>query len=163
MRDRADAVQTGRHGADFSAGTVVFLIGMRVNSLWRVRDWLPVFMAMPRMLRELFRQPELGLLDARTELAWRRATVIQYWESMDKLVAYAAARDHDHLPAWKAYNASVKRSGPVVGVWHEAYEVHPATSHIVYRNMPPFGMAAATRGAPASQLPDPSVRSHAET
>ncbi|MDQ3657563.1 MAG: DUF4188 domain-containing protein [Chloroflexota bacterium] len=159
----SNAIQAGRYRADFPAGTVVFLIGMRVNALWRVRDWLPVFIAMPRMLRELARQPELGLLEARTEVAWRRATVIQYWESMDKLMAYAAARNREHLPAWKAYNASVKRSGAVVGVWHEAYEVHPATSHIVYRNMPPFGMTAATRGAPANQLLDPSVRSDPET
>lgn len=118
---------------------------------------------MPRMPREVARQPELGLLEARTELAWRRATVIQYWESMDRLMAYAAARDHDHLPAWKAYNASVKRSGPVVGVWHEAFEVHPATSHIVYRNMPPFGMAAATSGVAASHLPDQPVGSQVDT
>lgn len=118
---------------------------------------------MPRMPREVARQPELGLLEARTELAWRRATVIQYWESMDRLMAYVAARDHNHLPAWNAYNASVKRSGPVVGVWHEAYEVHPATSHIMYRNMPPFGMAAATSGVAASHLPDQPVGSQIDT
>ena len=32
----------------------------------------------------------------------RRATVVQYWESMDKLMAYAASRDRAHLPAWRA-------------------------------------------------------------
>lgn len=104
MSDRSNRVQAGRYRADFPDGTVVFLIGMRVNSFWRLRAWFPVFMAMPRMLRELFRHPELGLLDARTEMAWRRATVIQYWESMDKLMSYAAARDREHLPAWTAFN-----------------------------------------------------------
>ncbi len=162
MRDRADAVQTGRHGADFSAGTVVFLIGMRVNSLWRVRDWLPVFMAMPRMLRELFRQPELGLLDARTELAWRRATVIQYWESMDKLMAYAAARNAEHLPAWKAFNQRARKTPGSVGIWHEAYTVDPQTSHIVYNSMPVFGMAKATAAAPENQMPPQPIPSRAE-
>ncbi len=85
MRKRTTTVQADRYRADFPEGTVVFLIGMRVNSIWRLRAWLPVFVTMPRMLRELARQPELGLLGARTEVAWRRATVIQYWESMDKL------------------------------------------------------------------------------
>lgn len=160
MSDRSNPTLASRGRADFPAGAVIFLIGMRVNSPWRIRSWLPVFMAMPRMLEELFQHPELGLLDARNEFAWRRATVIQYWESMDKLMAYAAARDREHLPAWKAYNASVKRSGPVVGVWHEAYEVHPSASHTVYRNMPQFGLAAATRNVAASESPEPAVQSH---
>lgn len=162
MSDRSNAIQPGGYRAEFPDGTVVFLIGMRVNSLWRVRSWLPVFRAMPRMLEELVRQPELGLLHARTELAWRRATVIQYWQSMDKLMAYSAARDRTHLPAWRAYNASVNRSGPVVGVWHEAYEVHPMIAHTVYRNMPRFGMAAATHGALVGHVPDQTDRRAAE-
>lgn len=56
------AIPGGAGRAAFPEGTVVFLIGMRINSLWRVRAWLPVFIAMPRMLRELYRQPEPGLL-----------------------------------------------------------------------------------------------------
>lgn len=148
MTESANTPYTDRIDGEFPEGTIVFLIGMRVNSFWRVRAWLPVFTAMPRMLRELARQPELGMLCARTEFAWRRATVVQYWESMDKLMAYASTRDLEHLPAWRAFNASTKRSGPVIGIWHEAYAVDPATSHAVYRNMPPFGMAAATNHIP---------------
>ena len=37
---------------------VVFLIGMRINKPWKVNKWLPMFLAMPRMLRELSRDPE---------------------------------------------------------------------------------------------------------
>ena len=40
--------QSRRFRADFPEGTVVFLIGMRINDLRRVREWLPVFMAMPK-------------------------------------------------------------------------------------------------------------------
>lgn len=158
MSDRSNQIQEGRYRAEFPAGTVVFLIGMRVNSVWRVRAWLPVFMAMPRMLRELFRHPELGLLDARTELAWRRATVIQYWASMDKLMAYAAARNHEHLPAWTAFNRQARKSQGAVGIWHEAYTVDPSTTHVVYNAMPLFGIAKATRLAPAG-APSPD-RTH---
>ena len=32
---------------------VVFLIGMRVNRLWKIHKWLPVILAMPRMIKEL--------------------------------------------------------------------------------------------------------------
>ena len=33
-------VQEGRYRAEFPEGTVVFMIGMRVNRPWRVRAWL---------------------------------------------------------------------------------------------------------------------------
>jgi hypothetical protein len=43
----------GRYRADFPEGTVVFLIGMRINSLRRIREWWAPFMAMPKMIAEL--------------------------------------------------------------------------------------------------------------
>jgi len=101
-------VRAERLTADFPTDTVVFLIGMRINRWRSVLAWWPVFMGMPRMLRELFTHPEPGMLDARTEVGWRRATVIQYWTSMDALLAYATAADHAHLPAWRNYNRRVR-------------------------------------------------------
>lgn len=148
-----DSIQTGRYRADFPEGTVVFLIGMRINSLRKVRAWWPVFAAMPRMLRELGAQPELGLLGARSSLGGRTITTIQYWESMDQLMAYARGQDQEHLPAWKAFNQRLRRSGDAVGIWHEAYVVDPAQSHTVYQMMPGFGMGKATT---STKLPGPS-------
>jgi hypothetical protein len=144
-------MQPGRYRADFPEGTVVFLIGMRINSFRRVRHWLPVFLAMPRMLDELYRDPGLGLLHARPELGWRRFTVIQYWESMDKLMAYAASRENEHLPAWKAFNQRARTAAGAVGIWHEAYTVDPGTSHIVYSGMPLFGMGKASASRPVDE------------
>jgi hypothetical protein len=43
---------------------VVFLIGMRINRLWKVHKWLPVARAMPRMIAELAAAPEHGFLGA---------------------------------------------------------------------------------------------------
>src|ERR687891_448442 len=43
---------------------VVFLIGMRINKLWNVWKWAPVFFAMPRILRELRDSPKSGFLGA---------------------------------------------------------------------------------------------------
>jgi len=39
---------------------VVFLIGMRINNLFAIHKWLPVFIAMPKMLKELHIHRELG-------------------------------------------------------------------------------------------------------
>ena len=41
---------------------VVFLIGMRINKFWKPWKWLPVMVAMPRMLQELEGRPESGFL-----------------------------------------------------------------------------------------------------
>lgn len=150
-------VQPHRFRANFPPDTVVFLIGMRVNVLWRVNQWLPVFTAMPRMIQELTRQPELGLLGAETWGRWRGTLMVQYWCDMDSLMQYATARDQEHLPAWAAFNRRA-RSSHAVGIWHEAYEVQPETSHIIYRDMPLLGMGKAATAKRVEHLPPQPVR-----
>ena len=44
---------------------VVFLIGMRVNNVWKVHKWLPVATAMTRMLKELNEHPDTNLRSKR--------------------------------------------------------------------------------------------------
>lgn len=127
---------------------VVFLIGMRFNSWWKLHRWLPLTRAMPRMLAELQAKPELGMLGG--EMWFGRTTIlVQYWRSMDQLMAYATNRDAAHLPAWKSFNQSVAKSGDV-GVWHETYSVSPGTYENVYVNMPPFGLGKVGTLKPAS-------------
>lgn len=121
---------------------VVFLIGARINKPWKVWKWWPVATAMPRMLVELARRPELGLLHARSVFSFPDAMVIQYWRSFDHLEAYAKARDLAHLPAWQAFNRAVGSNGDV-GIWHETYLVGPGRYETIYNNMPPFGLGAA--------------------
>jgi hypothetical protein len=147
-----------RFRVDVPPGTVVFLIGMRVNEIRRVDRWWPVFAAMPRMLRELSRQPELGLLHAESWLRWRETMLVQYWRDMDSLMRYAAARESEHLPAWSTFNRRARETR-AVGIWHEAYEVQPGTSHIVYRDMPPLGMGRAAVTLPVEGMPpQPAAR-----
>ena len=117
---------------------VVFLIGMRINSLWKVHRWLPAVRAMPRMLAELQARPELGLLGAEMWTA-RTTIMLQYWRSLDQLLAYATDKQANHLPAWKAFNQTVAASGDV-GVWHETYIVSPGRYENIYVNMPAFGL-----------------------
>src|SRR3712207_1972886 len=68
---------------------VVFVIGMRVNRWRRVRSWLPVARAMPRMLAELAEHPEDGLLHACSYWSGRTFLVLQYWRSAEDLGRYA--------------------------------------------------------------------------
>ncbi|MDE2277180.1 MAG: DUF4188 domain-containing protein [Burkholderiales bacterium] len=126
---------------------VVFLIGMRINQPLRVHKWLPVARAMPRMLRELHRQPQRGFLHAEMWFS-RTIVLVQYWRSMDQLLAYAKDRDAAHLPAWQAFNRAVGSDG-AVGIWHETYLSGPGRCESVYVNMPAFGLGRAGRLQPA--------------
>jgi hypothetical protein len=138
-RDR----MTARLEGDFA----VFLIGMRINRLWAVHRWAPITSAMPRMLRELYQQPELGLL---SHEMWFSRTIIlvQYWRSMDALLAYAQDRNAAHLPAWQAFNRAIGTDGSV-GIWHETYLSGPGRYENVYVNMPAFGLGKAGSLVPA--------------
>lgn len=129
-----NARMTARPEGDF----VVFLIGMRINKPLRVHKWLPVAQAMPRMLTELYRQPQLGLL---SHEMWFSRTIIlvQYWRSMDLLLDYAKARSSAHLPAWQRFNKAIGTDG-TVGIWHETYKAAAGAYENVYVNMPPFGL-----------------------
>ena len=102
-----------RHTAAIEGDFVVFLIGMRINRLWRFWEWWPVFMAMPGMLRELYEHPELGFLGTEYFLSFsnRAPMLVQYWRSFEHLEAYARAQDQAHLPAWRNFNRTVRPSG----------------------------------------------------
>jgi hypothetical protein len=134
---------SGRYSARACKPMVLFLIGMRLNKLWALQKWLPVFIAMPRMLAELDRKPEAGLFSHRLYVSGRIFLVQQYWESCDKLMAYAHDPSAEHFPAWAAFNRAVGKDG-TVGIWHETYLIEPGRYETIYANMPLFGLAAAT-------------------
>ena len=130
--------------AEVDGSFVVFLIGMRINKPWKFWKWLPVANAMPKMLVELFRQPELGMLHAETQFSFPNVTLTQYWKSFEALETYAKARDRAHLPAWQAFNKSIASNGDV-GIWHETYVIEPGKYENVYNNMPPYGLGRVGR------------------
>jgi hypothetical protein len=143
------SVQNGRYTAQIEGDFVVFLIGMRFNRIFLIHKWLPVVRAMPRMLKELFRHPELGMLEARIFLSGRTLMVVQYWRSFEQLHAYAHARDKEHLPAWAEFNRKIGGNG-AVGIFHESYLVPAGGYECVYANMPPFGLGKAGKVVPAT-------------
>jgi hypothetical protein len=133
---------TARLEGDF----VVFLIGMRINQFWKIHKWLPAFRAMPRMLKELYQNPSLGLLHHEMWVS-RTIILVQYWRSMDQLMSYASNKNAVHLPAWQQFNRSIGTDGSV-GIWHETYVIRNEATlaggyENIYVNMPAFGLGKA--------------------
>ena len=136
---RINPARTTHH---YSGELVVFLIGMRINRPWRPDLWLPAFMAMPRMLRELFSDRDSGLVGMRMTIGSGGPVLVQYWNSMDKLYDYASNPAAQHRPAWAAFNKRARKVPGAVGIWHETFAVARAES--MYVGMPPSGLALAT-------------------
>ncbi|MFH9981374.1 DUF4188 domain-containing protein [Streptomyces sp. NPDC017179] len=145
----------GRMTAGHEGEVVVFHIGVRVNSFAAVRSWWPVVKAMGPMLAELHRDRDGGLLGARQLLAGpREVHIVQYWESKEKLLAYATAPDRSHRPAWSAFNRRLREGRGKVGFWHETYVVAAGAHEAIYMNMPPTGLAKATDVVPVARRGD---------
>lgn len=141
------SVHAGRHSARIEGDFVVFLIGMRINKPWKLHRWLPIFLAMPRMIRDLERDPASGFLGSTLGL-WRTGpSVVQYWRSFEDLERFARDPQSRHLPAWTSFNRLVRASGDV-GIWHETYRVPAGEYEAVYGNMPRIGLARAGEHVP---------------
>ena len=137
--------------ADVKEPLVLFLIGMRINTFWRVWEWLPSFLAMGPMIVEPYKYPELGFLSARTELAGRTITVIQYWKSFEALEAYAANAERKVRPAWTAFYKRATSGTGAVGIFHETYIVRPGEVETLYADTPAdFGLGGAVGTKPVT-------------
>ena len=132
----------GRQQAHPDRPFVLFLIGMRINHLWAIGRWLPVARAMPRMQRELAMTPQAGMLWQKNFFSGRTTLALQYWESAEKLFAYAHDRQGAHFPAWSEFNRKAK-DNHAVGIWHETYLLKPEDCENIYRDMPAFGLGGA--------------------
>jgi fumigallin biosynthesis monooxygenase-like protein len=115
---------------------VVFLIGARINRWWKMPLHLWFGGTMPRMIRELEAHPESGFL-GHQPLSF--TTMVQYWRTLDQLVAYARSQDQTHYPYWVKFNRRIASNGDI-GIWHETYLVNAGQYEVVYNNMPRFGL-----------------------
>jgi Domain of unknown function (DUF4188) len=143
------SVFAGRFTAQADDGFVVFLIGMRFNRPWKVRQWWPVASAMPKMLRVLDQRPELGCL-GHEQWIGRTTLLLQYWRDFDSLDRFSRDKDLPHLEPWRRFNRAI-RDGGDVGIWHETYQVRAGEYEAIYGNMPAFGLAAATVHVPVAR------------
>lgn len=137
-------LEPGRTTATAEGDVVLFVVGMRINRFWAVHRWLPVMCAMPMMLRELGKDRTAGLLHHVLGTSNpRNYYVIQYWESKEKLLAYAAASDKRHKPWWARINRYARTSKGHVGIWHETYLVPAGSYETIYGDMPAYGLGRA--------------------
>jgi hypothetical protein len=135
-----------RMAAQIDGDFVVFLIGLRINKPWKVHKWLPVFLAMPKMLNELNTRPDSGFLGGIFGLK----VIVQYWRSFEHLEAYARSKDRQHWPAWVSFNQRFGGSRGDVGIWHETYLVPAGRYEAIYSGMPPIGLGQASTLIPAT-------------
>ena len=149
------SIEQGRMTHAYDGELVVFLIGMRINRWWRPDLWLPVFNAMPPMLAELSKDPDSGLLGYRLLLGEGGPMLVMYWDSHEKLYAYASRPNAAHRPAWSRFNRRARKAPGVVGIWHETFRVGAAES--IYVGMPVRGLAQATSAVPVGRRGERAV------
>jgi len=142
-------IDAARMTHDYDGELVVFLIGMRINKPWRPDLWLPAFLAMPAMLKELLSDPTSGLLGSHLTFGANGPLLVQYWSSHELLYAYASDPNAVHRPAWAGFHRRVRARPDAVGIWHETFVVGRAET--LYYAMPPFGLAGATAAVPVSR------------
>jgi hypothetical protein len=124
---------TAKIAGDF----VVFLIGARINSPWKIGHLVWFVPLMGKMIKELQGRPDSGFLGVEPIGI---TSMVQYWRSLDQLMAYARARDSVHFPAWVEFNKRIGSSGDI-GIWHETYCIRAGEYECVYNNMPAYGLA----------------------
>lgn len=153
-----DVSERVTHG--YEGELAVFLIGMRVNRWWRPDQWLPTAVAMPKMIKELYavkaaaehgEGADPGFLGHRLLIGGRGPTVVQYWRTVGDIYSYASSADHEHRPAWTAFNARARRTPGAVGIWHETFAVPAGGHESIYVSTPPMGLAAATTVVPVAR------------
>jgi hypothetical protein len=136
--------------AEIEGDFVLFLIGMRINKPWKIHKWLPVFLAVRRMLRELESHRESGFLGYFGAGTPRSVMAVQYWQSFEHLESYARSEDQQHWPAWVVFNRRMAASRGDVGIWHETYRARAGEYETVYSGMPPFGLGQVGTLVPAT-------------
>jgi len=136
--------------AELEGDFVVFRIGMRINTLWKVHEWLPIFLAMPKMLDELEENPESGLLAYDRNLGIRNHEFVLYWRSFEKLRSYALDPDAQHAPSMQSTHEQMQETD-AVGIWHETYLVRDGAYETAYHNMPATGLGKAGTLHPATE------------
>lgn len=131
--------------AEIDGDFVGFIIGMQINRWWNVWSWLPIVLAMPRMLKELAQHTELGCLGSERSLG----LIIQCWRSFEHLEAYARNPEATHYPAWVRFNRRIASSRDV-GIWNKTYPVAAGRYEVIYNNTPQRGLAKTGHVVPAT-------------
>jgi len=141
-------VKSGRWTAQIEGDFVIFIIGARVNTKWRLFQSLTDLggrRSMNYMLKYLSQHPEKGLL------GYEQAgfTTIQYWRSFEHLEAFAQDPDPHH-DVWRNFNKRVGKDNRS-GIWHETFLVRDGEYEAIYNNVPRRGLGKAAELVPVAE------------
>jgi len=128
--------------AELDGGFAVFRLGMRINTLWKVHEWVPILRAGREMTAEVAADSETGLLAFERRFGLRDIEIVQYWRSFEALRNYALDPEFSHAPSMRSTMERMERSD-AVGIWHELYLVDDGSYEAVYYNAPPTGLGKA--------------------
>jgi len=128
--------------AELDDGFVVFRLGMRINSFWKVHEWIPILRAATSMIDEIDADPETGFLAVERRLGIRNLELIQYWRSFEALRTYALDPEFSHAPSMRETLERMEETD-AVGIWHETYIVDDDSYETLYYNAPPTGLGKA--------------------
>lgn len=145
----------GRFTAEVPSSFVLFVIGMRINSIWAVRKWWPTVRAMLPMMQTLEADPTKGYLGGESFFRFFPITslTMTYWRSFDDLERFAKNPSDPHFGAWGRFMKSIGGDGSV-GIWHETYAIEQGRFEAIYGNMPRFGLAKAFGHVPVAKSID---------
>lgn len=127
---------------------VVFIIGAKVRNPIRALRALPLLGEMNKMLADLSKHPDKGLL------AYQRhggpfGVIVQYWRSFDALEAFARDADDRHAQVWRQWFRKLQHQNTAVGIWHETYTV--TSCEAIYQNMPVMGLGKVGHVRPVNK------------
>lgn len=143
-------INNGRWTATVDGDFVVFIIGATVRNPFRAVRALPLLGEMNKMLADLQKDPEKGLL------AYQRhggpfGVTVQYWRSFEALEAFARSTQDRHARVWREWFRRAQHKNSGVGIWHETYQVHADEYEAIYQNMPAIGLAKAGLASPVGK------------
>ncbi|MGQ5516902.1 monooxygenase family protein [Halococcus saccharolyticus] len=140
-----------RMAAEMDEGFVIYINGMRLNTLRALPHWLVANWKVAKMFRELEADPDSGFLGyTPIFLGLRKGAAMQYWRSLEDLQRFATDPNGSHIPAWKWYNETADPDGGL-GFWAELYVVDGDSFETFFRNVPPIGVGKFARMVPMDE------------
>lgn len=140
-------VNEGRWTAQVEGDFVVFIIGARVRNPIRGLRALPLLGQMAKMLADLEKDPDKGLLGYQRH-GGPFGVIVQYWRSFEALETYARHPDDRHAKVWRDWFRLSQHTNSSVGIWHETFRVRAGEYEAIYQNMATIGLMKAGVRAP---------------
>ncbi|WP_435194658.1 monooxygenase family protein [Natronomonas sp. EA1] len=131
------SLSTGRHVADTDGDFVIYINGMRLNTLRALPRWIRASRETAKIFKRLEADPDSGFLGYHPAfMGLPKGAAIQYWRSLEDLRRFANDPGDLHVPAWLWYNETDDGG---LGFWAELYVIEAGNCETFYRSIEPTG------------------------